>query len=146
MATTAVLKKPSTVARTSVPAQPPKLSSIGDLIDSLHTMREAKRALEAQIKTIEADVLMADEALQERFNAEGIDASRGKLASASISTSVVGVPTDWEAFCAWARKKNYMHLFFRRASDPALRELWEQGVVIPGVDKFLKKKLNVRSL
>lgn len=161
MAETAELLKTPTVARTSVKASPPApakkasvaaqvatklVPTIGNMIDTVHALREEKRALEAEIKVIEGKYTAMEEQIMQRFEEQGIDASRGSAASCSISTSVVGNSTDWEAFCAFVKKKNYFHLLQRRMSDPALRELWEQNVTIPGVEKFMKKKLNVRSL
>ena len=147
-ARTSVKAKPAPAKKSSVPAQvaAKMVPTIGNMIDGVHALREEKRDLEAQIKTIEARYTALEEQIMERFEEQGIDASRGTAASCSISTSVVGNPTDWEAFCAFVKKKNYFHLFQRRMSDPALRELWEQNVTIPGVEKFMKKKLNVRSL
>jgi len=146
MAETATLLKTPTVARTSAKVKAPPPLTIGNMIDGVHALREEKRALEAQIKAIEGKYTAMEAQIMERFTEQGIDASRGTVASCSISTSVVGESTDWDAFTAFVKKKNYFHLIQRRMSDPALRELWEQNVAIPGVEKFIRKKLNVRSL
>lgn len=120
--------------------------SIGNIIDNIHALREEKRALEKKIKEIEAVYHAAEEQLMARFDAEGVTASRGKAASCSVSVSVSGNVTDWDAFNAFVKKKGYFHLYFKRLSDPALRELWEQGKSIPGVVPFNKRRLNVLSL
>lgn len=120
--------------------------SIGDIIDSLHALREKKRGLEAEIKKIEDLYHEAEEQLMTRFDSEGVTQSRGKAASCSITVSVSGNVTDWDAFNAFVKKKGYFHLYQKRLSDPALREIWEQNKSIPGVEPFNKRRLNVRSL
>lgn len=131
-----------------VPPAPPAATdaSIGDIIDSLHSLREKKRGLEAEIKKIEDQYHEAEEQLMARFDSEGVTQSRGKAASCSITVSVSGNVTDWDAFNAFVKKKGYFHLYQKRLSDPALREIWEQNKSIPGVEPFSKRRLNVRSL
>ena len=57
---------------------------------------------------------------------------------------VAGV-TDWDKLYAFIKKKNYFHLLQRRVSDPAWRELIEQGKKVPGTTGFTKKRLNYRA-
>ena len=120
--------------------------SLGDIIDSIHALREQKRSLEAEVKKVEDLYHAAEEQLLARFDAEGVTQSRGHAASCSVSVSVSGNVTDWDAFNAFVKKKGYFHLYQKRLSDPALRELWEQNKPIPGVEPFPKRRLNVRSL
>lgn len=118
---------------------------IGPAIDTLAELRDKKRKLEAQIKDIETEYAELEQKLMDRLDAEGTSKGAGKNASASITETVVGNLVDFEAFAEFARKKNYMHLFQRRLSDPAIRELFDKGVKIPGVEPFTKRRLNLRS-
>lgn len=118
--------------------------SIGPTIDKLNTLREDKRGLEAKIKVIETEYAELETQLMEKFEAEGTDKGTGKNATASVSSSVVGNVTDWEKFNAFVKKTGFFHLFQRRLSDAAVRELFEQGKKIPGCEPFTKKRLNLR--
>jgi len=122
-----------------------KLGPIGPTIDKLNALREEKRALDAQIKVIDEKYAELETELLAKFEAEGTDKGNGKTASASVTSTVVGNVTDWDAFSAYVVKTKFTHLFQRRLSDPAIRELFEQGKKIPGCEPFQKKRLNLRA-
>lgn len=127
------------VARALVPIQ------IGPTIDKLNDLREAKRKLEAQVSEIEGQYKDLEEALMDKLEAEGSDKGSGKHASASITRNVVGNVTDWDKLNAYVKKTGYFHLYQKRLSDPAVRELFEQGKKIPGCEPFTKRRLNLRT-
>jgi len=118
--------------------------AIGPTIDKLSDLREAKRKLEAQVGEIEVEYKELEERLMAKFEAEGTDKGAGRHASASISRSVVGNVTDWDKFNAYVKKTGFFHLFQKRLSDAAVRELFEQGKKIPGCEPFTKARLNLR--
>lgn len=119
--------------------------SIGPTVDKLHQLRERKRKLEAEVAEIEAEFKDLEERLLLKLEAEGSDKGAGKLATVSISRNVVGNVTDWEALNKFIKKTGYFHLYQRRLSDAAVRELFEQGKKVPGCEPFTKLRLNLRS-
>lgn len=123
--------------------------SLGELSDRLWEERERKRALEEQMKDIERGIEALTLELLERMEAEKLDQVKGSNASVSIGTNVIAKVDDWEAFGAYIVKNKYLHLLQRRVSDPAYRELLERlpkGKSIPGVEPFVKKRLNIRTV
>jgi len=127
-------------------AAQPKLPTPGADIDALWELREKKRKLEASIKDIEGQASIIEERLMENMGQSGVDKMTGKSASVSITSGVVANVQDWDAFGAYILKNKLLHLFQRRVSDPAYRELLESGKKVPGVEPFTKKRLNLRSL
>jgi hypothetical protein len=119
--------------------------AIGPAIDRLAELREQKRKLEAQVSDVETEFKVLEEQLMAKLEAEGTTKGAGRNATASISSSVVGNVTDWDKFNAYVKKTGFFHLFQRRLSDAAVRELFEQGKKIPGCDPFTKKRLNLRA-
>lgn len=119
--------------------------SIGPAIDQLNALREKKRKLESEVSEIEAEYKDLEELLMQKLESEGSRTGAGKTATVSISHSVVGNVTDWEKFNAYVKKTGFFHLFQRRISEPAVRELFDQGKKIPGCEPFTKKRLNLRS-
>lgn len=119
---------------------------IGDMVDQLAKLRDRKRELEDQIKVIEGEFEGIQVQLMEKLEAEGTETSRGKLASCSITKSVVANVTDWDEVFKYVKKTGHFHLFQRRLTDAAYRELLEAGKKVPGVEPFVKKRLNLRSL
>lgn len=118
--------------------------TIGSMTDKLITLRDKKREHEAEITKIEAEYKEVEERLFEKLDAEGTDKGNGKKGSVSISSSVVGNVTDWEALNAYIKKTGFFHLYQRRLSDPAVRELFDSKGKVPGVEPFTKRRLNVR--
>ena len=123
-----------------------RMSTMGSTIDSLWAKREEKREAEAKIKVIESEIAVIEESLMERMDKEETAKSQGTKASVSITQAVVANVEDWAAFHAYVAKNKYFHLLQKRVSDPAVRELWDAGKKIPGVQPFTKRKLNIRSL
>lgn len=119
-------------------------ATIGGMTDKLITLRDKKREHEAEITKIEAEYKEVEERLFEKLDAEGTDKGNGKKGSVSISNSVVGNVTDWDALNAYIKKTGYFHLYQRRLSDPAVRELFDSKGKVPGVEPFTKRRLNVR--
>lgn len=120
--------------------------SIGGMTDKLIALRDTKRDLETKIKAIEAESEVITEALMEKAEREGIDKGTGKTGTFSITANTVANVVDWDALNAYIKKTGHFHLYQRRVSDPAYRELLEAGKKVPGVDPFTKKRLNLRAL
>lgn len=118
----------------------------GAIIDELWALRDQKRDLEAEVKKIEAKVEALTATFSERLEAEGLDKATGKKASASFSSAVTAQVEDWPTFLTYVYKNKFGHLLQRRVSDLAYREILESGKKVPGVQPFIKKRLNLSSL
>ena len=119
---------------------------VGEAINQLSTLRDAKRKLEAQIKLIEDEYHGLEIVVMEALDAAGLAKASGAKATASITMGTVGNVLDWDSFEAYVKKTGHFHLFQRRLSDPGLREIWDSGKKIPGVEPFVKRRLNLRDL
>lgn len=120
--------------------------TIGFMTDELIKLRGQKRELEAQVAEIETSYNSMAEALMTRLENEGTSKGTGKLGTASISLSTVPTVTDWDTFGAYVVKTKQTHLFERRVSTAAWRELFEKKGAVPGTEPFNKKRLNLRGL
>ena len=120
--------------------------TLGKMVDKMFEIREKKRVLEASIKELDGTIADIESQLMETMAAQGVDKMTGKLASVSITTSTVAQVEDWDAFLAYVYKMKFGHLLQRRVSDPAYRELLEQGKKVPGVQPFSKARLNLHTL
>lgn len=119
---------------------------LGTLIDTIWAAREAKRKLEADVKTIEGEIAGLEEILLERMDKEGVDKSTGKKATVSVTSTIKANIVDWDALCKFVKKNDYFHLFHRRVADEAARELFETKGQVPGLEPFTKRKVNIRTL
>ena len=119
-------------------------ATIGELADKLHSIRERKKAAEEAVKAIQEEYERAELELFEAADAQQTTTGKGKLASFSIGESVLPQVKDWDAFHKFIYKHKYAHLLERRPSVTECRELFESRGDIPGVERFTKRKINLR--
>lgn len=134
----------STQAKTPAAKKSP-LKPLGTMVDDIFKLRTKKAELDAALKDLSGQISDREGELLERMKAEGVEKTTGKGGTVSITTSVVADVVDWDDFLSFIYKKKYGHLLQRRVSDPAWRELVEQGVKVPGTQPFPRTKLNFRS-
>lgn len=122
------------------------MKTVGALIDQMSRLREERRVVAEQDKALKAAYDAAELQLIEALDKQDSRKGEGKLASASISEVVVAQKLDWNKMMTWlARTKNFQ-LVQQRISDPAYRELRALGKVIPGLEDFTKRSINLRNL
>ena len=120
-------------------------AALGKAIDKIFAIRGKKAELEAAMKDIDGQIADLDSEVMEAMHQSGLEKTATKLGTVSISTSTVAQVEDWDKFLAYIYKNKYGHLLQRRVSDPAWRELQEQGKKVPGTTGFIKKRLNYRA-
>jgi hypothetical protein len=136
-------KKASTHRGVGVPAVP---KNLGAAIDALKKLRDARKAAEAAFGARKAIEKAFEDQIFARFEKSELEGARGKLAQATIVRTEVVTIDDYEAFAAFVIRKKLPELFQRRASREAVRNLWEKGVTIPGVGKFINVRLSLTSV
>ena len=120
-------------------------AAIGKSIDKVFLLRKKKAELEAAMKDVEGQIADLDAEIMEAMHQSGLEKTATKMGTVSVSTSTVAQVENWDAFLAYIYKNKYGHLLQRRVSDPAWRELIEQGKKVPGTSGFIKKRLNYRT-
>lgn len=124
----------------------PKKVTVGGLIDQMSTLRERRRLIAKEDKELSDEYGVIETQLLDLLDAEGCTKSTGRTASASISETVVFNTTDWEVFMAYLIKSKQGHLVQRRVSAPAIAELFTLKGVVPGLEPFTKRSINLRNL
>jgi len=141
---TAVIEK-TTRAKVVKTAPAPTLT-LGAATDKMWALREEKRLLAIEEKRINIELTSLETMIFGLMDAQDTRKAEGKKAGISIGEATVGNVEDWDAFWPYIVKNKYFHLVQKRVSDPGLRELWEKGKTVPGVQPFTKRTLSVRSL
>ncbi len=121
-------------------------ASIGHKIDTLFALREKKRAINTKLKDLETEMSPLEAEIMSALDAEGTIKTSSRTATVSISEQEVPSASDWEKFNKYVRRNNYFHLYQRRVSATAFRELLEsrRGKAIPGIESVTVRKLNLR--
>ncbi len=71
-----------------------------------------------------------------------LDGGKGKI---GITESVVPTIENWDKFYAFIHKNKAYHMLGKKAKTESIRQYWEDNKKkIPGVDKFVVKKLSVQ--
>ena len=135
-----------TVLKVAKAATPVRAVTLGKAIDTLWALREEKRAAEAITKTIEVKIAAAESILFERLDAEDTTSGKGKTASVSVSSNTSFNITDFDEFAKYVGKTKFFHLFERRVSATAAREIFEQKGSLPGLTPFTKRRINLSTL
>lgn len=122
------------------------MKTVGALIDQMSRLREERRVIAEQDKVLKAAYDATEMQLIEALDKQDTRKGEGKLASASIGEVVVAQKLNWNETMKWvARTKNFQ-LVQQRISDPAYRELRALGKIIPGLEDFTKRSINLRNL
>jgi hypothetical protein len=108
--------------------------TLGETIDLLFTLREERKAIEAQAKEVAEKERILEAHLMSNFDKAGLDGAKGRRATAAIKRTTVADVTDWEAYFKYISKTKSWDLVQKRASITALRERWADGKVVPGVE------------
>ena len=135
MATVTALRKPKT---------PP--ITIGGLIDGMNSLRELRREIAAQDTELKKQYDTAETQLIDLLDKQNTSRGAGSTASASVSETVVFNTVDWEVFMAYLIKSKQGHLVQRRVSAPAVLELFTNKGVVPGLEPFTKRGINLRNI
>lgn len=125
------------------PPSKPRAANIGAIIDKLWSLREEKRLLAMKEKELNADIEVLETQLYERMDKEGTTKSAGAKASVSLGTTDVFQIEDFDLFAAYVGKNKFYHLFERRVSQLAAREIFEKKGTLPGLTTYTKRKINL---
>lgn len=117
--------------------------TLGACADKLYQLKEQRLKIEAQVTKMKEEEKTLKEHLILHLSKEKAEGVKGRLASASISRSVVATAKDWPAVYAYILKNKDFSLLQKRLHDGACRERWEDGKVIPGVEPFNVLKVSL---
>ena len=108
--------------------------TLGETIDLLYSARAARLELEKQVTVLKDREAAVKNHLMSNFDKAGLEGAKGKVATASIKYTTTATVTDWSALWTYIHKTKSEELIQKRVSITALRELWDNNKVVPGVE------------
>lgn len=122
--------------------------NLGELGDRIYSKSAEIAAVEARRKELDQEKRDMEAELLQAMQQVGTDIVRGNLATVSISESVKPQIVDLDKLYQFVHRKKAFHLFERRISSTAYREMKDQlgNKPIPGLSDFLVTKLNIRKV
>lgn len=110
--------------------------TMGACADRLYELRQKRLEEQKKVDLIEAEEKALKEHIIQNLPKSEASGVAGKLARVTIVTKVVPQVKDWDAFYKYVKKTGQFDLMQRRINDGAIKERWEAGKEIPGVEHF----------
>ena len=119
--------------------------------DLLYSIREQRYALQKQVAELKAQEAEITDFLINTLPASDATGVSGKLARVTIVSNTVAQVNDWDALydhILKTGKKNpgVFALLQRRVGDKAVKDVWDAGKTVPGVEPFGIKTLSLNKV
>lgn len=119
--------------------------------DELYTTRQARFALDKQVDALKAREAQLSEELINKLPKSQASGIAGKVARATIETKTVCQVVDWDKVNGYIlknAKKNpgVFALYQRRIGESAVKEMWEAGREVPGVEPMDIPRVSLNKL
>lgn len=110
--------------------------AMGACADLLYQLRQKRLEMQKEVDKIAAEESALKEHIINTLPKSEASGVAGKLARVTVITKVVPQVKDWDAFYKYVKKTGQFDLMQRRINDSAIKERWEAGKEIPGVEHF----------
>jgi hypothetical protein len=120
--------------------------AVGDIADEILILQLKIKKKEQEVEVLDDKVKGLKLELQVAADVAKLTQGGGKKSKFTIEDQTVPQGSNWDQFYDYIHTNKYFHLLQRRPAVKACQELWGQGVVIPGIDKFTMKKINVKGV
>jgi hypothetical protein len=114
--------------------------------DKYYQLKEQKAAAQKLVDAIDAEGKALKEHLINTLPKSEASGVAGKLARVTVVTKPVPQVKDWEKFYKYVKKTDQFELLQRRLSDAAVKERWDAGKQVPGVESFNVVTLSVNKI
>ncbi|GAC1659619.1 MAG: hypothetical protein NVS9B12_13190 [Vulcanimicrobiaceae bacterium] len=122
--------------------------NLGELGDALYSKNEEIAQINERLSEKEAEKRLIEERLLAAMQAAGTDIARGSRATVSLSEVTRAHIVDFDKFTQFVLRKKALHLFERRVSAKAYKEMKDTlgGKDVPGLIDFVQTRINVRKV
>lgn len=108
--------------------------TLGEAIDELYEARAARLAAAKRVKELQAVEAVAKEFVLKLLEESGLQKASGKLATAGILTDDVPYVKEWDKVYEYIKVNDRFDLLQKRIGVLAWRDLWKDGVLVPGTE------------
>jgi hypothetical protein len=105
--------------------------ALGACADKLFELRNKRLSEQKKV-----DEIASEETAIENLPKSEASGVAGKLARVTVVTKQVPQVKDWDAFYKYVKKTGSFDLMQKRLTDAAIKERWEAGKEVPGVEHF----------
>lgn len=120
--------------------------TLGACADKLYKLRQKRLEQQKKVQEIEKEEKALKAHIIETLPKSKASGISGKVARVSVITKKIPQVKDWETFYKHVKRTGNFELLQRRVSDAAVKERWEDGKKVPGVDHFNAVTISINKL
>ena len=117
--------------------------TLGEAIDTLYQARAARLAMAKEVKELQVKESAAKAEVLKLLGESGLAKASGKLATAGITSEDVPYIKDWDEVYSYIKSNDRFDLLQRRIGVIAWRELYKDGVLVPGTEASIDTDLSL---
>lgn len=117
--------------------------TLGEAIDNLYQARAARLAMAKEVKELQVKESEAKASVLKLLGETGLQKASGKLATVGITTEDVPYIKDWEEVYEYIKSNDRFDLLQRRIGVIAWRDLYKDGVLVPGTEAGVDTDLSL---
>lgn len=122
-------------------------AKLGACADKLYKLKESRLALNKRASAIEAEEKALKAHIINTLPASEASGIAGRLVRVTITKKEIPIVVDQEAFRKYMNRTKRWDLAYKlQPSAPAVRDLWDEGKDVKGLDKFTLKTLSMNKL
>jgi len=116
-------------------------TELANLVDHWWATKEKRLAADKVAAALKEEEQRAQATILEEMQKQEITSIGGKLVGVRLKTDTVPVAKDWDAIFQECQRTGDFSILQRRLSAEAVKERWQAGVDVPGVEAFPIYKL-----
>lgn len=120
--------------------------TLGACADRLYTIKEEMAALNRTLEVFDTERKAIKEHLINNLPKNDAGGVSGKLCRVTITSKDRASVKDWAAFYKYILKKKDFSFLHRKVSDATVRDHWQAGEKIPGVEPFTAIDISINKL
>jgi hypothetical protein len=120
--------------------------ALGACADKLFELRNKRLAEQKKVDEIAAEESALKNHIIENLPKSEASGVAGKLARVTVVTKQVPQVKDWDAFYKYVKKTGSFDLMQKRLTDAAIKERWEAGKEVPGVEHFNAVSVSINKI
>lgn len=120
--------------------------AMGACADRLYQLRQKRLEMQKEVDKVAAEEAALKEHIINTLPKSEASGVAGKLARVTVVTKQIPQVKDWDAFYKYVKKTGQFDLMQRRITDAAIKERWEAGKEVPGVEHFNAVSISVNKV
>lgn len=110
--------------------------AMGACADMLFELRAKRLEMQRAIDLVAAEESALKNHIINNLPKSEASGVAGKLARVTVVTKIVPQVKDWDALYKYVKKTGDFDLMQKRLTDTAIKERWDNGKEVPGVERF----------